>query len=67
MHRCYGTSVRSVLGKFWNETNIFPVWTEQASSIKFLLLWLYFEFPDGTAHFIGDNARAAIRRENQFL
>ena len=24
-----------------NETSIFPVWTEQASSIKVLLLWLY--------------------------
>ena len=50
-----------------NETNIFPVRTEQASSIKFLSLWLYFEFPDGTAHFIGDKARATIRRENLFL
>ena len=49
-----------------NDTNIFPVRTEQASSIKFLLLWLYFEFPDDTAHFIGDNARAPIRRENLF-
>ena len=38
-----------------NETNMFPVWTEQASSIKFLSLWLYFKFPDGTAHLIGDN------------
>ena len=37
------------------------------SRIKLLLLWLYFEFPDGTAHFIGDNARAIIRRENLFL
>ena len=50
-----------------NETNIFPVWIEQASSKKFLLLWLYFEFPDGTAHFIGDKACASIRRENLFL
>ena len=50
-----------------NETNILPVQTEQASSIKFLLLWLYFEFPDGIAHFIGDNARATMRRENLFL
>ena len=52
-----------------NETNTFPVRTEQAtsSSIKFLLLWPYFEFPDGTAYFIGDNARATIRRENLFL
>ena len=32
-----------------------------------LLLSLYFEFPDGTAHFIGDNARSTIRRENLFL
>ena len=37
-----------------NETNIFPVRTEQASSIKFLLSWLYFEFPGGTAHLIGE-------------
>ena len=50
-----------------NESNILPGRTEQASSIKFLLLWLYFEFPDGTAHFIGDNARATITRENLFL
>ena len=51
-----------LLGKY------FPVRTEQASSIKFLLLRLYFEFPaDGTAHLIGDNARATIRRENLFL
>ena len=46
---------------------IFPVRTERASSRKFLLLWLYFEFPDGTAHCIGDNARATIRQENLFL
>ena len=45
-----------------NETNIFTVRTEQASSIKFLVSWLYFEFPDGTAHLIG-NARATIRRQ----
>ena len=44
-----------------NETNIFPVQTEQASLIKLLLSWLYFEFPDGTAHFIGDNPRATIK------
>ena len=37
-----------------NLTNIFPVRTEQGSSIKFLLSWLYFEFPDGTAHLIGE-------------
>ena len=37
-----------------NSTNIFPVRTKQASSIKFLLSWLYFEFPDGTAHLIGE-------------
>ena len=49
------------------ETNIFPVRTEQASSIKFLLLWLHFEFPDGTAHVIGDNPRVTVRRENLFL
>ena len=48
-------------------TTIFPVRTEQASSVKFLSLWLYFEFPDGTAHCIGGNARATIRRENWFL
>ena len=48
------------------ETNIFPVRTEQASSIKFLLSWLYFEFPDGTAHLIGET-RATIRRQNLFL
>ena len=42
-----------------NETNIFPVRTGQASSIKFLLLWLYFfKFPGGTAPFIGDKTRA---------
>ena len=50
-----------------NKTNIFPVLVDQASSIKFLLSWLYFEFPDGTAHLIGDKARATIRRENLFL
>ena len=50
-----------------NSTNISPVRTEQACSKKFLLLWLYFEFPDSKAHFIGDNARATIRRENLFL
>ena len=45
-----------------NETNIFPERTEQASSIKFLLLWLYFEFSDSTCrvHCIGDNVRATI-------
>ena len=48
------------------ETNIFPVRTEQASSIKFLLSWLYFEFPDGTAHLIGET-RATKRRQNLFL
>ena len=33
-----------------NETNNSPVWTEQASSIKVLLLiMLYFEFPDSIA------------------
>ena len=40
-----------------NETNIFPVRTEQASSIKFLLSWLYLEFLDGTAHLIGERVR----------
>ena len=58
---------RSITLQKKNETNIFPVRTEQASSIKFLLLRLYFEFPDGTADFIGDNARATIRREKLFL
>ena len=59
-------SVRSEknIGRVENETNIFPERTEQASSIKFLLLWFCFEFRDGTAHVIGDNARATIRREN---
>ena len=38
-----------------------------AKKNKFLLLWLYFEFPDGTAHFIGDNAHATIRQESLFL
>ena len=47
-----------------NKTNIFPAWTDQASSIKVLLLWFYFEFPDGTVHVISDNAHATIRREN---
>ena len=43
-----------------NETNIFPVRTEQASSMKFLLLWLCFEFPDGTAHCMGDKKRKIV-------
>ena len=59
--------MRSINLQKKNETNIFSVRTEQASSIKFSLLWLYFKFPDGTAHCIGDNARATIRRENLFL
>ena len=37
-----------------NATNIFPVPTERASSITFLLSWIYFEFPDGTAPLIGE-------------
>ena len=45
-----------------NSTNIFPVRTEQASSINFLLSRLYFEFPDGTAHLISET-RATIRRQ----
>ena len=45
---------RSINLQKWNETNIFPVRTEQASSIKFLLSWLYFEFPDGTSQLIGE-------------
>ena len=50
-----------------SETNIFEVQTEQASSIKFLLIWIYFEFPDSTAHFIGDTALANIRQEMCFI
>ena len=45
--------MRSINLQKKNETDIFPVRTKQASSIKFLLLWLYFKFPDGKAHFIG--------------
>ena len=37
-----------------NETNIFKVRSEQANPIKFLLSWLYFEFPEGTARLIGE-------------
>ena len=42
--------MRSVLGRYWlssinfqkkNKINIFPIQTEQASSIKDLLLWLF--------------------------
>ena len=47
-------AARSINLQKKNETNIFPVRTEQVSSIKFLLSWLYFEFPDGTAHVIGE-------------
>ena len=60
-------AARSINLQKKNETNISLVRTEQASSIEFLLLWPYFKFPDGTAHFIGDNARATIRRKNLFL
>ena len=59
--------IRSINLQKKNSTNVFPVRTKQASSIKVLLLWLYFEYPDGTAYFIGDNARATIRRKNLFL
>ena len=41
--------------RFWFVSTSF---VRGCGSIKFLLLWLYFEFPDGTAHFIGDNTRA---------
>ena len=64
---CKFMQARSINLQNKNETYIFPVRTEQASSIKFLLLWFCFEFPDGTTHFICDNARATIRRENLFL
>ena len=56
--------VRSVLGKYWSSSFSASLWTEPQ---KFLLSWLYFEFLDGTAYFIGDNARATISRENLFL
>ena len=46
--------MRSINLQKKSETDVFPVRTKQASSIKFLLLWLYFKFPDGTAHFIGN-------------
>ena len=58
---------RSINLRKKNESKIFPVRTEQVSSIKFSLLSLYFEFLDGIAHFIGDKVRATIRRENFFL
>ena len=61
------SAARSINLQKKNSTYIFPVRNEQASSIKFLLSWLYFKSPEGTAHFIGDNARATIRRENLFL
>ena len=52
-YRCYWTSVRSVMGKYWsrsfsinfqkkNETNVFPVRTEQVSSIKFFSFFFFF-------------------------
>ena len=68
----YICSVRSVLGKYWLSSSFASLWTEpEARSInlknKVFIIWLYFEFPDGTAHFIGDNVCATIRRENLFL
>ena len=47
---CFQTSTKNLQKK--NLTNIFPVRTKHASSIKFLLSWLYFEFTDGTAYLI---------------
>ena len=35
-----------------NDSIIFPVGTEQASSLEVLLLWLYFEFPNQSSTFI---------------
>ena len=41
---------------------------DRAANKVFTIMALFrFNFPDGTAHFIGDNARATIRRENLFL
>ena len=45
----------------------FPVWTEQASSIKFLLLWLYFEFPDGIVHLISETRALLYEDKKLFL
>ena len=38
------------LTKQKSKTNIFPVWTKQASSRKVVLLWLYFQFPESIVH-----------------
>ena len=40
-----------------NKTNTFPVRTEQASSVKFLSLWLYFKFSASIARLYRRNAR----------
>ena len=42
--------------KEWDQ--YFPVWPEQASSIKILLLWLYFEFPVSITLLYRRNVRA---------
>ena len=41
-----------------NETNIFPIRTEEANSIKFLSLWLFYEFAEFAYPFISANAWA---------
>ena len=52
--------------KKMKSTNIFAARAEQANSIKVFLLWLYFEFPDSTAHLYRRNRRALLRRKHYF-
>ena len=49
-----------------NQTNIFPVQTKQANSVTFLLLCLYFEFPDSIAHLYWRDVRT-IKTKPLFL
>ena len=58
MYRCFFCKART--------RPIFSQYGPHASSIKFLLLWLYFEFPDSIAHLYRRNARPTMSKTDYF-